>query len=332
MSKWRARSVLAALALLLTSGLLVRVPPQPMSTTRGQGDAAFYRTVVGHIQQGETYYQALGGELRRRGYPTASVFNWRTPAHLAGVAAAPRAAAIALLALGAFAVVATLALLLKAPPEMLLVSLLLQVGAAMSILIVPDSVMVAEVWAGYLVFLSVIAYAKDSPLAGAVFAIEALFVRELAAPFCVAAGALALVRRRWKEGALWVLGACAYGAYFAMHAVNVHAQLAAGARAHSQSYVQFGGLPFVLGTIGFSGWFAALPHWVTAIGCVLIVASAWSRAAPLHLRIAAIAYVVFFAIVGQVFNQNWGLVAAPAWALACGYGIDGLKTLVTAAR
>jgi hypothetical protein len=96
--------------------------------------------------------------------------------------------------------------------------------------------------------------------------------------------------------------------------------------------VQFGGVPFVLGTIGFSGWFAALPSWGVAIGCALIVAALWAPRASPQLRGAIIAYMTFFAVVGQPFNQNWGLVTAPAWALACGYGVAGLRRLLAAAR
>ena len=31
------------------------------------------------IHQGESYYEAAADELTSRGYPTRSVFNWRTP-------------------------------------------------------------------------------------------------------------------------------------------------------------------------------------------------------------------------------------------------------------
>ena len=34
---------------------------------------------VDRIHAGEGYYRAAGDELRGRGYPTRSVFNWRTP-------------------------------------------------------------------------------------------------------------------------------------------------------------------------------------------------------------------------------------------------------------
>ena len=40
---------------------------------------ALYRAEVDRIRNGEGYYQAAAAELTARGYPTRSVFNWRTP-------------------------------------------------------------------------------------------------------------------------------------------------------------------------------------------------------------------------------------------------------------
>jgi hypothetical protein len=332
LSPWMARGVLAGLLLLLLSGLAIRVPPQPAGSSKDQGDAALFRTVARRMQNGEPYYPAMGNELRRRGYPTASVFNWRTPLILQTVAAAPRAAAICLLALGGLAILATVILLLQAMPEALLLSLLLQVGATASIVLISDSVTVPEIWTGYLVIASLAAYARGWPIGGAALGLLALFVRELAAPYCLVCGVMAFGRRRWLEAAFWALGACAYAAYFISHASNVAAHTGPGDVAHAQSWVQFGGLAFVLGTISFTGWFVALQPWGAAVGCVLIVASMWARKAPLHLRVTVVTYLALFSIVGQVFNQNWGLVTAPAWALACGYGVEGVRTLIVAAR
>ncbi len=44
------------------------------------GDVALYNSEIRRMRQGENYYQAAAAELRGRGFPTRSVFNWRTPA------------------------------------------------------------------------------------------------------------------------------------------------------------------------------------------------------------------------------------------------------------
>ena len=43
------------------------------------GDVFLYMSEVKRIHAGEGYYQAAAKELVAQGYPTASVFNWRTP-------------------------------------------------------------------------------------------------------------------------------------------------------------------------------------------------------------------------------------------------------------
>src|SRR5688500_5530558 len=103
-----ARIVLCGFLVLLVAGLSTRVPPQPAGSAKDQGDAALFSTVAQRVAAGEPYYSAMGSELRRRGYPTASVFNWRTPLVLRTVAAAPRLTRICLLGLAVAAVLATL--------------------------------------------------------------------------------------------------------------------------------------------------------------------------------------------------------------------------------
>jgi hypothetical protein len=40
----------------------------------------------------------------------------------------------------------------------------------------------------------------------------------------------------------------------------------------------------------------------------------------IHVRVISATYAVLFLFVGQPFNNYWGLVAAPVWALAMVYG------------
>ena len=69
----------------LAAGLGVGVTLSPLGSTnllpgsKGGADVALYRAEVDRISRGEGYYQAAAAELTPRGYPTRSVFNWRTP-------------------------------------------------------------------------------------------------------------------------------------------------------------------------------------------------------------------------------------------------------------
>ena len=96
------------------------------------------------------------------------------------------------------------------------------------------------------------------------------------------------------------------------------------------SWIQFGGLRFLLSTIRFGGWLLVMPWWVGPVALVLLVASLWSQA-PVHLKAAVVTYVVFFCIVGQPMNRGWGLLTAPTFAPAYGFGVFGVKTLWSAA-
>ena len=54
-------------------------PGQVGKPLRGSSDIELYRAEVERIRHGEGYYDAAAAELIARGYPTQSVFNWRTP-------------------------------------------------------------------------------------------------------------------------------------------------------------------------------------------------------------------------------------------------------------
>ena len=327
-----ARLILAGLAALLIAGLATRIPQQPVSSTPEKGDAGFYQAVARRLQGGEAYYSAYGTELRLRRYPAASTFNWRTPLLLHAYATAPRSASLLLISLGALSILATLLLLRKAPPESTVLGIVLQVGAASSVVIVNGSVTVPEVWLGYLLFGSILAYYRGWNVTAAIIGIGALFIRELAAPYCIACTLMALHHRRMAELGTWLAGVAAYTVYFGWHVMSVAAHSLPGDIAHQNSWIQFGGLPFVLGTMSFNGWFAVSQPWGPSIGLVLIIAAAWARSAPIHLRVCCVTYAGFFSVAGQPFNQNWGLAASPAWAVACAYGVSGLHRLIRSAK
>ena len=64
-------------------GLWKSPTPPPLCDVREEnaatGDVSLYMTEVRRIHAGENYYQVAAEELPGSGYPTASVFNWRTP-------------------------------------------------------------------------------------------------------------------------------------------------------------------------------------------------------------------------------------------------------------
>src|SRR5678815_3172166 len=67
-----------------------------------------YRAMIDDLHPGTSYYDAIGGELRSRGYATREVFNWRTPLLMTSLATMPDAVSERILiGLMAFLTVAT---------------------------------------------------------------------------------------------------------------------------------------------------------------------------------------------------------------------------------
>ena len=78
-----ARAVLAGWV-LFACFCLAKMPTPPTTCeaqeqSGNNGDVALYRAEIDWIRDGENYYAAAARELVVRGYPTRSVFNWRTP-------------------------------------------------------------------------------------------------------------------------------------------------------------------------------------------------------------------------------------------------------------
>lgn len=332
MSRPRAITVLAGLAALLAWMLLpASAPPPRRLPPPGKGDAALYVDIIARLQRGDPYYQACGEELRRGGYPTMSVFNWRTPAHYSLVAAlTPAAATVVLKVLALVAVLLTGLVLLPHGRGVAAIGSLVQMGAVASAFR-PDAVAVAELWAGVLLALALCAYTRSLPLAGAALGAAALFIRELSAPFCLVATVLALRSRRWRELAAWVVAAAAYAVYFGIHVWQVMAHQQPGDLAHVQSWLGWKGVQFVVATSGVNGWLGFLPAAAIPVFVALALAGAAAPRMPAHARLALLIYLALFTVAGLPFNYYWGFVSAPCFAFALAYAPQGIGALVAGA-
>ena len=193
---WWSPSGLASLA--YPPGETDRVRPDPAPGQVATTDARMFAAVVERLRSGESYYDAMGAELQRRDYPTHVVFNWRTPLHLTMVALAPWAVwrgVLTGLLVAVFVATMLVArdLLTRRSAGLLLLGVLVLFAAQ-------DAVFVSEAWAGPLLALSACAFALGRAGIGIGCALAALFIRELAAPYCVIGTLLALRNRRWRAG------------------------------------------------------------------------------------------------------------------------------------
>lgn len=318
-----ARGVLLGLFALILLSVVVSLSPLAQGFTdqpnRGPGDVALYQAEVDRVRAGESYYAVTSEELRARGYPTKSVFNWRTPLPmwLLGVLPDPLLGRVLL---GSLAVVALLMGFVFSAREGgtgpgLLTALLL-VGALLPCWLAGLDVM-PMLWAGALIAISVSALGVGRTKLGVASGIAALFMRDLAGPYCAFGWCYALWQRRWKEAALWSAGLAAYAAFFAWHIAQVAAFQTPDDIAHENGWLRFGGLAFLVSITQMNGFLLNLPQWVSAIylPLALLGLASWSGDAGRRAALATLVFVVLFAAVGQPINQYWGSLIAPLLCL-----------------
>jgi hypothetical protein len=201
------------------------------------------------------------------------------------------------------------------------VTAVLMFGAVVMVF-TPTGILLAEAWAGLFIALSVCAYLRRRWTVGTVLGLAALFLRELAAPYCVLCFLFSVRARRRTESGLWLAGAVAYAIYFGVHfwQATIHRQ--PGDLAMTGSWLQGGGLGFIMATIRVNGCLLVWPGWAASIFCGLGAAAALTCATPGYLRASMLVYLVFFALVGMPVNQYWGWMTAFLWPMAVGFGVD----------
>jgi len=325
----RRALVVSILSLTFTTFLWTTSPemelPRSVPNTTGnppRSDVQLFIRIVEDVRHGQGYYVAAREEMRAGGYPTRSVFNWRQPMIYVALSHTPR------LLIQFWLIVLAGKLLWDAskalPSETF--TLVPMLNACVGLL-VPGATYLTEAWAGACIALSLLSYTRKRDRAGAVWGLMAVFIRELAAPYCLFAGCVAVCRRRWAEVRVWALGAACYAAYFGLHAMQVLRHIAPDDRAQLNSWVAFGGLPFLAETLKTNGLLLLAPRYAVAIVAVALVAAWWDRRLPLHARVTLVLYAVLFLVVGLPFNGYWGLLMAPTVSLWLAYSWGGLRTV-----
>jgi hypothetical protein len=285
----------------------------------GEGDIALYKAEVDRIQNGQGYYEAAAAELVARGYPTRSVFNWRTPLPMWLLGKLPSPVlgkailgvlALATMILGFEALAREQGHGLGRP-----IACALLLSGALMPCVLGDLYVCPVLWAGVLIAVSLGAYGIGRSQLGAAFGLAALFFRELALPYCVLTAGLACWEGRRKELATWTIGLVAWCLFFGLHWLKAQPLIATDAISHKESWIQFGGAAFVIATTQMNSYLLLLPQWVTALFFVagMLGLAGWDTPLGRRLGLSLCLYVVAFAVVGQAFNQYWGALMAPLW-------------------
>ncbi len=196
-----------------------------------------------------------------------------------------------------------------------------------------DAFLSQELWSGILIALSVCFYAYDRWRLGLATGLAALFFRELALPYCLVAVVLAWRERRRAEVVAWMVGLSLYSVYMMLHVLAVAGRILPDDRLPA-SWLQFGGPAFLLLTCRMNAYLFNAPLWLSALylPIALLGLAGWRGWIGARLSLTAGAYVAAFAMVGQPFNDYWGLMYAPMLAFGFAAAPAVLRDLFSAIR
>lgn len=338
LSPFRAALVLAILIVSILYGLAVCRPIPNLQGNQANGeDLKCYQAIVAKIQAGGSYYSAAGYELRRMGYATASIFNWRLPLLAWFLGRLPSLktgqAIVFLLAAG------TLFLWLKVfqhskytSAQIVFGGLLLTGPLIYSV--IPGPFLMHEFWAGTLIALSLALYAHGWGCTSLLPGLAALFLRELALPFVIVMTILALIEGKRREALLWLVGITIFGMELFIHWSIVSKLITESDKAMNGGWIAFGGWPFVLNAAQMHPFLILAPAWLAAIVLPISLLGLIGQRTPGGIRIACTVgvYILAYAIVGRSFNTYWGLMFAFIMPIGLLQAIGVLKGLFKQSR
>jgi hypothetical protein len=290
---------------------------------KGSSDVDYYASLVQDLEGGANYYAAADRLLRERNYPVTPVTSWRHPIFYLALSKLSVSVAQVLLVVLAVWLIYRVHRLGAGPLPVIVAGVCL-----LSTALARPLVYFTELWAGLLIGHSAIAYARGRHGEGVAWAVGALALRELAAPYCVVAGLIALRERRSREFLWWVVGGLAIAGWYGVHWMQASRFILPTDVTHNTSYFSVWNLRFALDAFSDgTGITIAFPPFVFGMACALAVAAWWSESMPRYVRVAVLTYLVFFLFVGQTFNAYWGFMITAVFSIWLGHAGEGVAIL-----
>jgi hypothetical protein len=275
--------------------------------SQGGGDSESFGHVVNAMRQGRSYYDAMGAMLRSEDFPSASVFNWRSPAIYIVFALLPFPEQWLLIP----ALLTIVAFALPRLPSAWPIWICVAVVSTAFVMAHPKTAWLSEPWAGIFIAISMAFVIHGRWHAALTCAVIACLIRELSVLY-LAVLWIAERRRFSHWNVLLMFGALA--TFYSLHWRAVLEAVQPGDRL-GISWLAFGGMGFVRESL----------H-VTALGLIAVVPLAWllgvSTVAPDMPRVmrwSIWAYALGFMIAGRPDNGYWGFIVSPSHMLAVGY-------------
>ncbi len=334
-----ARWILVAFLGFAGVSLYISLSPYRMTFSDREAqpsDLVLYWAEVERISDGQGYYEAAAIELTDRGYPTHSVFNWRTPLPMwiLGKLPSPHVGSWILASLGIMMLLSGVVGMRQETTfgEAALLGVFLT-GAVIPCLM-PKLCVSPLLWSGVLLGLSLMAFHFRIGWLSVVFGIAAIFFREFVGLYIVIMSASAWRRRQYAELSGWVVGVIAYGIFFLFHAVQVANHVGERDVSDVSSWLNLYGLPAVIGMTQMNGFLLMLPQWVSAIYLSLAVLgfAGWRSRLGTHMGLIVFAYLLVFSVIGKDVNQFWGSLFAPLLCFGAARAPQTLLELMRAAR
>jgi len=341
---WQARAVLAAAVALAVVSVAVTLSPAQINRINlprknRPTDPDLYEAEIEGIRAGRAYYAMAAEKLVEFGYPTHSVFNWRTPLPMWLLAQLPDPAwgRIILCALGFIVIWMSFEALGREHREGTIsagiLAAILLLGPILPMRLRNYYTLPGH-WAGVLIAISVLAYGLRLRPIGVLTGLAAAFFRDLALPYCLLCAAIAWWQKRRWELWSWVAGLVAWGLFFTYHCWQVANYMPTNGYQQPAGWLQFLGLPFVIATCQMSAYLLLLPQWVTALYFVaaVVVFLGWRTELGVRSALTVAMYMAAFWVVGHDYNQYWGVLTAPLICLAVAQSPRTFSLLLRAAK
>jgi hypothetical protein len=326
-----AAMALVAVALSIAFGLVGGLRGDPHHIDPRGGDLAFYARVIDDVRAGQPYDAAVMADIRAGDGAVKPFMTVRPPLLAEALARLPDTA-VRTLAVRALACLVLIAWFRRLGADSVAARLrwpmLLAMSTGVAMTFAPEAYLMHEVWAGLLIALALALRTPERFLVSVLIGTLAAVMRELAAPFLVAMGAVAFLERRPKEAAAWLAGLLVFAVTLARHAAAVEVLVLPGDLS-STGWVKFGGWPFVLHAMSWN--LAALVLPARVIGCVFPLALlgllVWRDALGRRVALVVAGYVAGLLFVGRDGNFYWGLIITPLWPMGAALAPEALAWL-----
>ena len=332
MTRKEASLILLSVVLLIMYGLISLTqafPPRERSETDGE-DARMYQSIIDRVRGGESYYTVVGDELRTRGYASRPFFNWRLPTMAWMMSQLPKSewGRWILVTLAFVTMILWIQVLDREVGFPFAAAGGLLLCGPIFLCLSGTGFYYHELWAGMMIALSLAAYARGYKGVGIVAGIFSLFIRELALPYVVIMFVMAWREKRTSEALGWLGGLTAFSLVLLYHGYFVSGLLTSMDQSND-SWIQFGGWPFVMSTGIWNAFLLIVPKWVVAVVLPLAIMGLFGWRGSVGLRVAGTVgiYCCAYLIAGRPDNSYWGLIYAPLVPLGLLYTIPSLLDL-----